>query len=75
MIKNLLKKIFKLRNIFTNKSKYGRNIAECGTVIYRLPYVVEVPEGYELPKFNFKTGHVEYSDGTIAEYIELRKIK
>lgn len=46
-----------------------------GTHVTKLPYVVEAPEGYEFPKYNEETGQAEYSDGTIAEHLELRKIK
>jgi hypothetical protein len=49
-------------------------IAPCGTYVVNTTGVAEIPEGYELPKLNPKTGHAEYSDGTIAEHLELRKI-
>ena len=57
-----------------NKKRNHFWIAPCGTYVVKTPGVAEIPEGYELPKLNPKTGHAEYSDGTIAEHIELMKI-
>ena len=64
-------RLLKTTSILKNNFKQ----AECGTSIIEVPSTIKVPDGYELPKFNSKTGHAEYSDGTIAEHLELRKIQ
>ena len=50
-------------------------VAPCGTVVVKSECVVSVPEGYELPKFDPRTGKAYYpSDGAYAPHIILRKI-
>ena len=67
---NIIKRII---NLF--QPSYTRSIAPCGTVVDKLPTVVEVPEGKEMAKFNPKTGKLYWpSDGSYAEHPGMRDI-
>ena len=55
--------------------KVTRFIAPCGTVVDKIPTVVEVPEGKEMAKFNPQTGKCYWpSDGYYAEGPGIRDI-
>ena len=63
-----------LIKFFKGGMKGAKTSRENGILITRMPFTVKEPEGYELPKFDSKTGKLYYSDGTIAEHAGLRKI-
>ena len=49
---------------------------KCGTTVTKMPFVIEIPEGYEVARLNRETGHFEWSDGTICHTpSEMRKIQ
>ena len=49
---------------------------KCGTIVTKMPFVIEIPEGYEMARLNRETGHFEWSDGTICHTpSEMRKIQ
>ena len=49
---------------------------KCGTTVTKMPFVIEIPEGYEMARLNRETGHFEWSDGTICHTpSEMRKIQ
>lgn len=75
MIMVILKSfIRKLKGLF-KKDNDIIYVAPCGTVIKKLPFTIDIPEGYELPKFDPRTGKAYYhSDGKYAPHIILRKI-
>jgi hypothetical protein len=78
-IGNMKTKLSLTRLVSTFRRFFGKKspiyVAPCGTVVQQVSSEIEIPEGYELPKFNPMTGHAEYSDGTIAEHLGLRKIQ
>ena len=71
-LKNLFRGLFNT----SHTAICGTYIAPCGTVVTKLPARIEIPEGYEMAKFNDITGRFEYSDGTAPKHPnDLRKIK
>ena len=75
MIMGILKSfIRKLKGLFREDNEIIY-VAPCGTVVEKLPFTIDVPEGKEAAKFNHNTGKLYWpSDGSYADGPGIRDI-
>ena len=67
--------IFKIFGKLIEKYNPWTNQALCGTIVTKLPFKIEIPEGKEMAKFNPQTGKLYWpSDGSYVEHPGMRDI-
>ena len=72
---SILKNFIRQYKSLFKKENYVVYVAPCGTVVEKLPFTIDIPEGKEVAKFNPITGKLYWpSDGSEADGPGIRDI-